>query len=163
MLFCEARGFSSVGTKVVEGFFLGVIEGNVDFIISGCLVGVTVLRLTVGNRFISSENGFLATVSSPAPEEGYAESALVGVWLARSLYVCKGVVLFDIGFNSSGFVAASTVEILAGALGVNLMTSVGSGVTTGLGNNVSRFDTGSANECVFNFVGVSLVLSAVKI
>lgn len=75
--------------------------------------------------------------------------------------VCNVAVLFDIGFN--GLVAPGAVEILAGALGVTVMTLVGSGETTGFGHNASRFDTGSVDECVFSFVGVSLLLSAVKI
>ncbi len=78
MLLCEARGFSTVGTEVVVGLLLGVIEGNADFIVSSSLVGVTVLRVSIGNRFTSSVNGFLVTVSSPVTEEGYAESALIG-------------------------------------------------------------------------------------
>ncbi len=43
------------------------------------------------------------------------------------------------------------------------MILVGSSVIAGLDDFASIFDTGNVNECVFNFVGVSLLLSAIKI
>jgi hypothetical protein len=53
---------------------------------------------------------------------------------------------------------------LAGDLGITTpMIFDGSGVTAGLDDFASRFDAGNVNECVLNLVGVSLLLSDIKI
>ena len=124
---------------------MGTIEGNVDFSISGSLVGVAVLSLTVCNSSTSSVDGFVVGVSSLGAEEGCAVIVLIESQLAGFLFARDGCVA-------------------VGNLGVTTpMIFVGSGVAAGLDVFSSRFDTGNVNECVFNFVGVSLLLSAVKI